>query len=126
MSEFLTLEDLLRLCRDLGDLPIRDLGLLHAAAERPATTLYGERAYPTIHEQAAAMMQSLARNHALVDGNKRLSWLAMVVFYGLNGLELDAPDDDAYDLVIAMSTGALEVAEAAVVLSRWVVAPPRL
>ena len=96
-----------------------DIGLLHAAAERPTTSLYGESAYPGIHEQAAALMQSLARNHALVDGNKRLAWLSAVVFYGINGFALDAPDDDAYDLVIDVSTGAVDVAEIARSLERW-------
>lgn len=120
MTEYLTLEDLVSLCRDLGILPVRDLGLLHSAAERPATTLYGTDVYPTIHEKAAALLQSLSRNHALIDGNKRLGWLSTVVFYGLNGLELDAPDDDAYDLVIAVSTGAADVSDVSAVLAAWV------
>lgn len=120
MTEYLTLEDLVSLCRDLGDLPIRDLGLLHSAAERPATSLYGTDVYPTIHEKAAALLQSLTRNHALIDGNKRLGWLSTVVFYGLNGLELDAPDDEAYELIIGVSTGVTEVGEAAVALAAWV------
>jgi len=118
--EYLTLEDLLSLCRDLGNLPVRDLGLLHSAAERPATSLYGADAYPTVHEKAAALLQSLTRNHALADGNKRLGWLGTVVFYGLNGFELDAPEDDAYALVISVATGDVDVREAAVTLAGWV------
>ncbi len=120
MTEYLTLEDLLLLGRDLGDLPVRDLGLLHSAAERPATSLYGTDVYPTIHEKAAALLQSLTRNHALIDGNKRLGWLSTAVFYGLNGLELDAPDDEAYELVIGVSTGVVEVGEVALALAAWV------
>lgn len=120
MTAYLTLEDLVWLCRDLGDLQVRDLGLLHAAAERPATTLYGADAYPTVHEKAAALLQSLTRYHALIDGNKRLAWLSTVVFYGLNGVELDAPDDDAYDLVITVATGAVDVPEVASALAEWV------
>jgi death-on-curing protein len=121
VTEYLRLEDLLALCADLGDLTVRDLGLLEAAALRPATSLYGRDAYPGVHEKAAVLLESLARNHALVDGNKRLSWLATVVFYGLNGMRLDATDAAAYDLVIAVSTGALEYPAAATALARWAV-----
>lgn len=120
MTEYLTLDDLVALSRDLGDLRIRDAGLLHAAAERPSTTLYGTESYPDLHTKAAALMQSLSRNHALVDGNKRLAWLSAVVFYGLNGCTIDAPDDDAYDLIIAVSTGEFDVDEIAVRLAPWV------
>lgn len=65
------------------------------------------------------LLQSVVRNHALIDGNKRLSWMAAFVFLGLNGLDLDAPEDDAYDLVIAASTGSVDHAEIAAHLARW-------
>ena len=123
MTEYLTLEDLILLCRDLGDLAVRDLGLLHSAAERPATSLYGTEVYSTVHEKAAALMQSLTRNHALIDGNKRLGWLGTVVFYGLNGHELDAPDEDAYEFVISVSTGDVDISDMAVALAAWVRPP---
>lgn len=76
-------------------------------------------AYPGVHEKAAALLESVVRNHALVDGNKRLGWLATVVFYGLNGIDLDAPDDDAYDLVIGVDSGTLDRHAAAGRLARW-------
>jgi death-on-curing protein len=117
--EYLQLEDLLELAADLGELEVRDLGLLEAAAQRPQTTLYGQEAYPTIPEKAAVLLESLTRNHALVDGNKRIGWLAAVVFLDLNGITLETPDDDAYDLVIAVSTGALSYSEAARRLGPW-------
>ncbi|MEQ1737304.1 MAG: type II toxin-antitoxin system death-on-curing family toxin [Rhodoglobus sp.] len=118
--EYLTLEDLLALTIDLGVPTVRDLGLLDAAAQRPQTTLYGTEAYESIHEKAAVLLESLTRNHALVDGNKRLGWLATFVFYALNGIKLDAPDDGAYDLVIAVSTGAIDYHAAAAQLEAWV------
>jgi death-on-curing protein len=118
--EYLQLEDLLQLASDLGDLVVRDLGLLEAAARRPQATLYGQGAYPGIAEKAAVMLESLTRNHALVDGNKRIGWLAAVVFLDLNGFVLDAPDDDAYDLVISVSTGALDHSETARILEQWI------
>ncbi|HPU03889.1 MAG TPA: type II toxin-antitoxin system death-on-curing family toxin [Rhodoglobus sp.] len=117
--EFLTLEDLLALAADLGVPAVRDLGLLDAAAKRPQTSLYGRDAYTGIHEKAAVLLESLTRNHALIDGNKRLGWLATYVFYALNDIRLDAPDDAAYDLVVAVSTGSLGYNESAARLEGW-------
>ncbi|MHB1010632.1 MAG: type II toxin-antitoxin system death-on-curing family toxin [Propionibacteriaceae bacterium] len=119
MIEYLTLEDLLELIEDLGIGPIRDLGLLDSAVHRPQVTVYGDDAYPDLDQKAAVLLESLVRNHALVDGNKRIGWLATVVFYGLNNIELEAPDDDAYDLVIAIASGATSYPEAASLLAKW-------
>jgi death-on-curing protein len=126
--EYLALDDLLALADDLGVAKVRDLGLLDSAAHRPKSSLMGQDAYPTLHEKAAVLLESVVRNHPLVDGNKRLGWMGVFVFYGLNGFDLDAPEDDAYDLVIAVATGSVAYAEAAERLARWVrpdVAPPR-
>jgi death-on-curing protein len=126
--EYLTLEDLLALADDLGVSKVRDLGLLDAAAHRPRTSLMGHDAYSTLDEKAAVLLESITRNHPLIDGNKRLGWMSVYTFYGLNGIDLDAPEDDAYDLVIAVSTGKLGHADAAVRLAGWTrpdVAPPR-
>lgn len=117
--EYLRCEDLLALADDLGVLEVRDLGLLDSACHRPAASLFGRDAYATIHDKAAVLLESLTRNHPLVDGNKRLAWTAVFVFYGLNGLDLDAPGDEAYDLVIAVSTGDVDYPEAASALSAW-------
>ena len=119
MTVFLELDDMLALVDDLGVGPVRDLGLVASSAERPRASLYGVEAYPTIDPKAAALLDSVVRHHALLDGNKRLGWLAMVVFYGLNGIDLDAPDDDAYDLVIDIASGHLDVEEIAAGLARW-------
>lgn len=119
MTVALTLEDLVLLVADLGVGPIRDLGLLDSAAHRPHTSLYGHEAYPGIELKAAVLLESLVRNHALVDGNKRLGWLGTVVFLGLNGVDLDAPDDEAYDLVVAIAAGERDAADAAAAFLRW-------
>ena len=119
MTVFLTLEDILHLIEDLGVGPIRDLGLLDSAAHRPTASLYGREVYPTLDEKAAALLESLVRNHGLIDGNKRIGWLAVVVFYGVNGIDLDAPDDDAYDLVVGMASGECNLARAAELLRSW-------
>jgi death-on-curing protein len=101
--EFLDLDDLVELARRLlGDPPpIRDIGLLGSAAARPQTTAFGEDAYPDLVTKAAALLQSIVNNHALVDGNKRLGWLATAVFLELNGIKASrASNDDVYDLVV--------------------------
>ena len=117
---YLSLENLLSLASDLGVPAVRDLGLLDAAAQRPRTTLYGNEAYRTIHEKAAVLLESVTRNHPLVDGNKRLGWMATFVFYGLNDMHLDATDDDAaYDLVIGVATGTIAYQAAAAQLADW-------
>lgn len=119
MIEYLTLEDVLSLIADLRVGPIRDIGLLDSAVHRPQVTVFGDDAYPGIDAKAAVLLESLVRNHALIDGNKRLGWLATVVFYGLNGITLEAPDDDAYELVIAVATGTATYQEAAEHLANW-------
>lgn len=119
MTAYLSLEDLLALAGDLGVGPVRDVGLLDAAAHRPQTVLYGQQAYPALDLKAAALLESIVRNHALVDGNKRLGWLATVVFFALNDVELDAPDDPAYDLVTGVAAGDIGTASIAATLRSW-------
>jgi death-on-curing protein len=111
--EYLELDDLLALVRALRTGPVRDVGLLSSAAARPQATAFGDEAYATVPLKAAALLHSLARNHALVDGNKRLSWLATVVFLDLNGHAPDLDDDAAFELVVDVAAGAVEVAEIA-------------
>jgi death on curing protein len=101
--EYLDLDDLIDLARMLlGDPPpIRDLGLLGSAAARPQTTAFGQDAYPDLVTKAAALLQSIVNNHALVDGNTRLGWLAAAVFLELNGVKASRASNDAvYELVI--------------------------
>jgi death on curing protein len=111
--EYLDLDDLVDLVRVLDAGPVRDLGLLDSAAGRPRSSAFGADAYPTIALKAAALLHSIARNHALVDGNKRLAWLAAVVFLDLNAAEPELTDDAAFDLVMAVASGDIEVAEIA-------------
>lgn len=107
------------LAADLGVPEVRDLGLLDSAAHRPQVSLMGQDAYSSLHDKAAVLLESLVRNHPLVDGNKRLGWTATFVFYGLNGYDLAAPEDEAYDLVIAVSTGSIDYHETAASLAVW-------
>jgi death on curing protein len=115
-TEYLELEDLLALTRALAAGPVRDLGLLDAACARPRSSAFGEEAYPTVAHKAAALLHSIARNHALVDGNKRLAWLGAVVFLDLNGFEVDLADDEAFELVMAVARGEMDVDDIAAAL----------
>jgi len=107
---YLDLEALLHVAtRTLGTEPeVRDHGLLGSALARPQASAYGRDAYPGMHEKAAALLHSLARSQALVDGNKRLALAATIAFYGLNGMRLTLSNDEAYDLVIDVATGNLD------------------
>jgi death-on-curing protein len=116
---YLALEDVLALARRVGEARPRDVGLVAAAVLRPQTSVFGEDAYPDLHTKAAAILHSLARNHAFVDGNKRVAWLSAGAFYWINAMLLGAPDDPAYDLVIAVATGDLDVPAIATALAPW-------
>jgi death on curing protein len=115
--DYLTTEDLLEIAAGvIGDVAVRDEGLLASAAGRPRTSAFGDDAYPTLAGKAAALMHSLARNHALVDGNKRLAWAAARVFCLLNGRDLAFDVDEAEALVQAVARGELEAGEIAAVI----------
>jgi death-on-curing protein len=80
---------------------------------------FGDDAYPTIHDKVAALIHSIARSHALVDGNKRLALAGGIAFLGMNGLILTMSEDDAYDLIISVASGELDyVQDIARVLGR--------
>jgi death-on-curing protein len=111
--EYLDLEDLLTLVRKLGAGPVRDIGLLDAAVARPRSSAFGADAYPTLELKASALLHSIVRNHALVDGNKRLAWLAAVVFLDLNGRPVEMDDDDAFGLVMETAEGRLDLEDIA-------------
>lgn len=124
--EFLDLDDLIDLARSLlGDPPpIRDVGLLGSAAARPQTTAFGEDAYPDLLTKAAALLQSIVNNHPMVDGNKRLGWLATAVFLEVNGIEASrAANDEVHELVMWIATSNPELDEITLRLSRITRAP---
>jgi death on curing protein len=123
VTVYLTFDDLLAVA-DSALAPqtpaIRDLGLLESALARPQTTVFGEDAYPSLFAKAAALMESLARNHALIDGNKRLAWVGMRLFVALNGADVRAPSPAAGDeFVRAVAQGHLDLAEIAATLQSW-------
>jgi death on curing protein len=114
--EYLDLDDLLALATVLlgGPPAIRDVGLLGSAVARPQTTVDGQDAYPDVWAKAAALLQSIVKNHALIDGNKRLGWLATAVFLELNGVAVtQIPNDDVYRFVLGVAAGNHAVDELA-------------
>lgn len=109
MTDYLDLEDLLEIAREAvgRDVVVRDYGLLESALARPRASVFGQDAYPDLHLKAAALLHSLARNHALVDGNKRLAWTACLTFLAINSQWINAPEDERFDIVIGVATGAV-------------------
>ena len=119
--EYLDVDDLLDLAAALlgPDPAVRDVGLLGSAAARPQTSVFGADAYPDLWTKAAALLDSIVNNHALVDGNKRLGWLASAVFLHLNGIdESVAGNDEVYELVMDVAAGHHGVSEVAERLRR--------
>jgi death-on-curing protein len=113
---YLTLDEVLAVAARVidGEVPIRDAGLLEAAVARPRTSVFGEDAYPDLHSKSAALLLSICKNHALIDGNKRLALAAAIVMLGVNCWKLTLSNDEAYDLIIAVATGELsEVSDVA-------------
>ncbi|MFI6276321.1 type II toxin-antitoxin system death-on-curing family toxin [Streptomyces sp. NPDC050988] len=111
--KYLTVQEVLDLadlaCGEQTLVAVRDLGLLSSAVHRPRSQMFGVEAYTDLFEKAAAVLQSLAVNHPLVDGNKRMAWMSTVVFLDFNGTEmLDVDQDEAYKLVIKVAAGDLE------------------
>ncbi len=116
--EYLTFEDALELCRLLGEhfgvpVVVRDEGLLDSALHRPISGYGDHEAYPDLPRKAAALLDSVANNHALVDGNKRLAWMATDVFLRINGCRPDLSPDEATTLVLDVAAGKRGVDEVA-------------
>jgi death-on-curing protein len=125
VTDYLDLGDIEYLIeRGLGRQPkvvVRDWGLLESALHRPQSIVFGNEAYPALDTKAAALLHSLARNHPLLDGNKRLAWLAARLFYVRNGKDLRAPDPhEGDDLVRTVASGKHEVDQLAKLLAEWV------
>ena len=112
--DYLSVDDLLDIAVGVMDeVAVRDAGLLAAAEGRPRVTVFGNDAYPAFQDKAAALLHSLVRNHALVDGNKRLAWSATRIFCLLNGQDLVYTVDDAEDLILKAAAGQPDVPEIA-------------
>jgi death-on-curing protein len=103
---YLDPEDALAAVARMG-LYLRDEGLLFSALARPAASAFGVDAYETIELKAAALITSIARNHALLDGNKRTAWVLTVAFLNINGWDLEMTQDEKFALILAVAQGSL-------------------
>lgn len=118
MIRYLRVADVLALAEAvIGEPPgVRDLGLIDSAVARPRAAFAEVEAYPTLHLKAAALLESLAGNHPLVDGNKRVALASMLFFFDLNDVRVTLSHDEAYDLVIGIVTHELDIEKAAEIL----------
>lgn len=92
-----------------GKQQIRDIGLLDAAVARPAATAFGQDAYPTLRQKAAALFHSVARNHPFADGNKRTATVAVVYMFRVNGQAVVWTQDDALPIIVKAAEGQTDV-----------------
>jgi death-on-curing protein len=112
---FLSYESALHQINRLGFM-VKDPGLLDSALARPKTTLFGEFAYPTIEMMAAAMHQSLVKNHPLIDGNKRTAWLLLITFLFMNELTVEMTADEGMDFTLGVAEGRYDLEQAAKII----------
>jgi death-on-curing protein len=121
VTDYLDASDLLVLATAVtgGDLVVRDLGLLDAAAHRPRATVLGVEAYESLWAKAAALLDSIVRSRPLAEGNWRLGWVAAITLCDINGWWIDADEDAALDLVRCVGRGQLDVPDSAERLAGW-------
>jgi death on curing protein len=127
VTEHLDLEDLLAAAEAAlgGPASVRDIGLLEAAVARAKASIFGADAYPDLDSKGAALLQTIVSGHPLVDGNKRLGWVATRLFYRMNDADQQAPADEAYALIIEIADGSLrDVSVIAQRLAEWRVPAP--
>ncbi|SDY57023.1 type II toxin-antitoxin system death-on-curing family toxin [Herbiconiux ginsengi] len=117
MTEYLNLEDALQLVERFGFV-VRDLGLLESALARPSSEFAGVETYASLELKCAALLESVVRNHALLDGNKRTGWTAMVLTLWINGFQHDFATDDAFDLVLGVARGEIALSQSAELIAQ--------
>ena len=120
MTELLSFEDALAVLDEMH-LVVADPGLLASAVGRPAATVFGQDAYPDLGTKVAALLESVVRNHALVDGNKRAGWVLAIVTLWLNGSELDYDEDEAFAMVMSVAEGSSRLPD----IAQWFAARVR-
>jgi len=117
--DYRELADILQLGREIiADFRVRDLGLLESALARPKTTVFGDDAYPSFYQKVATLLHSIARNHALIDGNKRLAWSAARLFCLMNDQDIKMKPDKAYEMVIGVAAGEIDLPKLTVMLKK--------
>ena len=120
MTNYLELEDALQQISVAG-FYVKDLGLLDSALARPRTTLFGDDTYPALELKAAAMVHSIIKNHAMVDGNKRTSWFMLSSFLYINGYFIEMTADQGMEFTLGIATDKLTLDEAATMIRKHMV-----
>lgn len=92
-----------------GQQKVRDLGLLEAAVARPSSSAFGEDAYPTLNEKAAALFHSVARNHPFTDGNKRTATVATIFMFTVNGQRIVWQPAEALSMILSVAEGQCDL-----------------
>ncbi len=123
MTQYLSLEDALIQVRSFGFF-VKDPGLLESALARPKTSVFGEDAYPTLSLKAAALMDSVIRNHPMIDGNKRTAWLLMVSFLFINHKAHNMSTNVSFELTLGLTEGRYELQEVAETIEKHLVDRP--
>ena len=120
MTQYLDIEDALQVVDGYG-IHIQDIGLLASALARPGTTVLGTDAYPDLALKAAALLDSVARFHPLLDGNKRTAWTLMVSFLWINGCKHDFSTDEGFDLILGVAAGNIGLEQSAQAIAAHIV-----
>ncbi|QOV88721.1 type II toxin-antitoxin system death-on-curing family toxin [Humisphaera borealis] len=122
---FLTADEVLELHEDQidrygGSAGVRDFGLLESALAMPQQTAFGHRLHDDVPAMAAAYLYHLVRNHAFVDGNKRIGALACDQFLFLNDLDLTLTEEQLVQCVLAVATGKMSKEELTLLIRQHV------
>lgn len=120
MTFYLEIEDALQAVGRYG-FHLRDAGLLASALARPRTTISGTEVYGSLSLKAAALLESVARFHPLLDGNKRTAWTLTVLMLWINGYRHDFTTDEGYELVLGVASGDISTRQSAAVIFRHLV-----
>ena len=118
----LSLEQVLLMHKQLieesgGSDEVRDIGLLKSAINNPFQSFGGVELYPSIQEKAARLCFGIVKNHALVDGNKRLGTHVMLVFLWLNGYTLEYQDEEMINIILDLASGKITADQ----LMSWII-----
>jgi death-on-curing protein len=120
MTRYMSLATALELIKTVG-FHVRDVGLLNSALVRPKTTVFGADAYPEFPIKVAALMHSVIKNHPLIDGNKRTSWILMSAFLQLNDFQHNMDTETGFDLTLGIAEDRYTLEQAAEILGRHLV-----
>ncbi len=122
-TDFLEVEDIIIVHRNQielygGSSGVRDIGLLDSAVNAVQASFDGEYMHKTPYERASAYIYYIAQNHPFTDGNKRTALAAGLVYLDMNGIEIDDPDEELYEMMIEVSTGNFSKERVSEILKR--------